>query len=201
MLTSPEQESVDFDLSLLRPQEVPDSVVIRKALKAIEDLNRKQFCHRFAASLLLDNCHEAHADADAAELERREDYLKIFAVSLTMCDIEALQRPLPSQCESYGQSALMSVKTRSGSRSLQLDQAEMNGCLKAIGSDQSAVVSWKFNQQSAAVVCQVARMDIEKGEHCVLVGIVSNIHRRVHSPFRNSHSAYGRGGGRSAEAV
>jgi len=155
---------------LLRPQKAPDSAIITKALKAIEDLNRKQFCHRFAASMLLDNCrtpeqaHVSAATTNVVEQERREEYLKIFAVSLTMCDIEALQRPLPPQCAPYGQSALMHAKNHDGSRSLRINHVEMNGCLKAIGSDQSAVVSWKFNQQSAAVVCQVARMDIEKGE-------------------------------------
>jgi hypothetical protein len=59
----------------------------------------------------------------------------------------------------------MGIKNRRGSQSIMINHSEMGGCLKAIGSDQSAVVSWKFNQQSAAVVCQVARMDIEKGQY------------------------------------
>lgn len=120
--------------------------------------------------MLLDNCRTSQepnvstGTISVSEEQRREDYLKIFAVSLTVCDIEALQRPVPPQCAPYGQSVLMETKTRRGSLSIQINHSEMNGCLKAIGADQSAVVSWKFNQQSAAVVCQVARMDIEKGE-------------------------------------
>ena len=164
-------EDVDFDLTLPKRQQPPDSAIISKALKAIEDLNRKQFCHRFAASMLLDNCRTPQSPTDsivadrAVGEERREDYLKVFAVSLTVCDIEALQRPVPQQCSPYTQSTLMSIKNSRGSQSIIINHSEMSGCLKAIGSDQSAVVSWKFNQQSAAVVCQVARMDIEKGEY------------------------------------
>lgn len=163
-------EDIDFDLTLPKRQQPPDSAIISKALKAIEDLNQKQFCHRFAASMLLDNCRNPQSPTDpivankAVEDERREDYLKVFAVSLTVCDIEALQRLVPQQCSPYTQSTLMGIKNRRGSQSIMIDHSEMSDCLKAIGSDQSAVVSWKFNQQSAAVVCQVARMDIEKGE-------------------------------------
>lgn len=169
---------MDFDLSLLRPQDIPDSAIINEALKAIEDLNRKQFCHRLSASMLLDNCR-MHSDPNSAssaatareavyEQARREDYLKIFAVSLTMCDIEALHRPMPPQCDAYNQYALMGIKDRGETKSIQLNHAEMSRCLKAIGQDQSAVVSWKINQQSAAVVCQVTRMDIEKDESIAL---------------------------------
>jgi hypothetical protein len=163
-------EDIDFDLTLPKRQQLPDSAIISKALKAIEDLNRKQFCHRFAASMLLDNCRTPQSSTDpitnkAGEEERREDYLKVFAVSLTVCDIEALQRPVPQQCSPYTQSTLMSIKNSRGSQSIIINHSEMSGCLKAIGADQSAVVSWKFNQQSTAVVCQVARMDIEKGEY------------------------------------
>lgn len=164
-------EDIDFDLTLPKRQQPPDSAIINKALKAIEDLNRKQFCHRFAASMLLDNCRTPQSPTDpittnkATEDERREDYLKVFAVSLTVCDIEALQRPVPQQCSPYTQSTLMGIKNSRGSQSIIINHSEMSGCLKAIGADQSAVVSWKFNQQSTAVVCQVARMDIEKGEH------------------------------------
>lgn len=174
---------MDFDLRLLRPQDIPDSAIISEALKAIEDLNRKQFCHRLSASMLLDNCRttsdpttvSSFASDTVAEQERREDYLKIFAISLTMCDIEALQRPMPPQCEAYGQNALMGIKDRGATRSIQLNSAEMSGCLKAIGQDQSAVVSWKINQQSAAVVCQVTRMDIEKEESIALFARLTSL--------------------------
>ncbi|KFY48951.1 hypothetical protein V495_00885 [Pseudogymnoascus sp. VKM F-4514 (FW-929)] len=173
-------EDIDFDLTLPKRQQPPDSAIISKALKAIEDLNRKQFCHRFAASMLLDNCRTPQTSADStitgkAVEERREDYLKIFAVSLTVCDIEALQRPVPQQCSPYTQSTLMGIKNRRGSQSIMINHSEMGGCLKAIGSDQSAVVSWKFNQQSAAVVCQVARMDIEKDETIALFSTLTRL--------------------------
>ncbi len=166
---------MNFDLSVLRPQDVPDTAIINEALKAIEDLNRKQFCHRLSASMLLDNCRTTEEAASVtvgapktSEDERREMYLRIFAISLTMCDIEALQRPVPAQCAAYGQAALMNIKDQGLTRSIHLNGAEMNGCLKAIGQDQSAVVSWKINQQSAAVVCQVTRLDIEKGQKQLL---------------------------------
>jgi hypothetical protein len=164
----------------------PDSAVIHKALKAIEDLNRKQFCHRFAASMLLDNCkstselQSSTPSYDVAEEERRESYLRMFAISLTLCDIEALQRPLPRHCERFGQNALMSVKKNGGGLdSLQVRDADINRCLKEIGADQSTVVSWKFNQQSAAVVCQVARMDIEKDETIALFGYLTRLMSEV----------------------
>ncbi|KFX90658.1 hypothetical protein V490_06346 [Pseudogymnoascus sp. VKM F-3557] len=174
-------EDIDFDLTLPKRQQPPDSAIISKALKAIEDLNRKQFCHRFAASMLLDNCRTPQTPTDsivtgkAVEEERREDYLKIFAVSLTVCDIEALQRPVPQQCSPYTQSTLMGIKNRRGGQSILINHSEMGGCLKAIGADQSAVVSWKFNQQSAAVVCQVARMDIEKDETIALFSTLTRL--------------------------
>ncbi|OBT54318.1 hypothetical protein VE04_05546 [Pseudogymnoascus sp. 24MN13] len=173
-------EDIDFDLTLPKRQQLPDSAIISKALKAIEDLNRKQFCHRFAASMLLDNCRTPQSSTDpitnkAGEEERREDYLKVFAVSLTVCDIEALQRPVPQQCSPYTQSTLMSIKNSRGSQSIIINHSEMSGCLKAIGADQSAVVSWKFNQQSTAVVCQVARMDIEKDETIALFSTLTRL--------------------------
>ncbi|OBT70601.1 hypothetical protein VF21_10310 [Pseudogymnoascus sp. 05NY08] len=174
-------EDIDFDLTLPKRQQPPDSAIISKALKAIEDLNRKQFCHRFAASMLLDNCRTPQSPTNpintnkATEDERREDYLKVFAVSLTVCDIEALQRPVPQQCSPYTQSTLMGIKNRRGSQSIMINHSEMSGCLKAIGSDQSAVVSWKFNQQSTAVVCQVARMDIEKDETIALFSTLTRL--------------------------
>src|SRR5690554_6816940 len=100
-------EDVNLDLTSSRPRQAPDAAIITKAIKAIEDFNRKQLCHRFAASMLLDNCRTQQDLATftnsniAAEEERREDYLKIFAISLTVCDIEALQRPVPHQCSPY----------------------------------------------------------------------------------------------------
>lgn len=159
-------------MSVLRPQDVPDTAVVNEALKAMGDLNRKPFCHKLTATMLLDNCRSTSDSQSIAatvrEAERREAYLKIFAVALTMCDIDALQRPVPAQCASYSQAALESIYERGDSTSIHLNSQEMSGCLKAIGMDQSAVVSWKINQQSAALVCQVSRMDIEKDEAIAL---------------------------------
>lgn len=178
-LSYEEIRTMEFDMNVLRPQDMPDTVVVSEALKAIEDLNRKQFCHRLSASMLLDNCRTdldlQSGSLGALEQERREDYLKIFAVALTMCDIEALQRTVPAPCAPYGQNALMAIKDRGDTQTIELNSQEMSGCLKAIGQDQSAVVSWKINQQSAAVVCQVTRMDIEKDEAIALFGRLTRL--------------------------
>lgn len=178
--------TMNFDLSLLRPQDIPDSEIIGKALEAIESLNTKKLCHRLSASMLLENCRttydfdslKSYAKESDAEQERRDGYLKIFAIALTMCDIEEFIKPVPLECEPYGQTALMGIKESGMSTSIRVNDAERSGCMKAIDGQGDGYL-YKANQQSASVMCQVTRMDFEKDESIALFARLTRLMRDV----------------------
>lgn len=52
-----EIRTMNFDLSLLQPRDIPDSEIIGKAFEAMKHLSSKRFCHHASASMFLNNCH------------------------------------------------------------------------------------------------------------------------------------------------
>lgn len=177
---------MNLDLSMLRPQDIPNTEIIGKALEAIESLNTKKLCHRLSASMLLENCRttynfdsfKSYAKESDAEQERRDGYLKIFAIALTMCDMEEFIKPVPPECEPYGQTALMGIKESGLTTSIKVNDAERSGCMKAIDGQGDGYL-YKANQQSASVMCQVTRMDFEKDESIALFARLTRLMRNV----------------------
>jgi hypothetical protein len=169
-LTPTETEAIPIDLDLFGSK-APISDVMARALKEIQDLTDKPFCNRLAASVLLDNCRVLDQTSDnvqkTKESERREDFLKIFAASLTMCDLEALERHVPHQCAPFGQSALLEMRHQGGEQAMHIDYPAMRSCLKTIGEESSTSLLWKHNHQSADILCQASRIDIEKGKSSI----------------------------------
>jgi len=148
-------------VALVRPMPDDPSGTFTHALELLASIQTSPSCNRIAASTLLDSCHSIEGsehDVDASI----EDLRSIYAAQLAMCEIGSANSVKPQSCGALTTAA----KTKSkGARSISKD--ELSKCLRSLESRPQWWTSYSNNRQNAGVMCQAARMDIEKGKGCI----------------------------------
>ena len=117
-------------------------------------------CNRLAASTLIDSCHSIDGSKHDAEVSF-EDVRSIYAAQLALCEIMSAESVIPQPCQALAP-ALDSKRHKAASiksvRKIQLSQ-----CLQSLESRPQWWTSYSNSRQNAVVMCQAARVDIEKG--------------------------------------
>ena len=162
------RNALDAELvALLRPIQ-DSSGVFSHALELLASMQTSPSCNRAAASVLLDSCHAIESSEPNSE-ESLEDYRSIYAAHLAMCEIESANSFKPQSCDQLTETAKGRPKGLGNIRKDKLSQ-----CLRSLESKPQWWTSYSNNRQNAGVMCQAARIDIEKGRCFILCRINAN---------------------------
>lgn len=118
-------------------------------------------CNRLAASTLLESCQTIDGSIRDAE-DFLEDMRSVYAARLAMCEIVSAGSTVPQPCKSLDVSPGTNVHQTSGSKNIRRDQLGL--CLQSLESKPQWWTSYSNSKQNAIVMCQAARVDIEKGK-------------------------------------
>lgn len=152
----------DQDLTtLVRPEPVDQTGIYTHAIQLLSSMQASPSCNRLAASTLLDSCHTIDGSIRNAE-ESLEDLRSVYAAQLAMCEIVSAGSAVPQACKSLDVSPGTNVRQTSGFRNIRRDQLGI--CLQSLESKPQWWTSYSNNKQNAMVMCQAARVDIEKDE-------------------------------------
>ena len=150
------EEGPNADLvALVRPMPQDPSGTFSHALELLASIQTSPSCHRIAASMLLDSCHSIEGSESDAEASV-EDYRSIYAAQLAMCEIGSANSVKPQSCDH------LVVKSKSKAVG-NVRKDKLSQCLHSLESRPQWWTSYSNNKQNAGVMCQAARIDIEKG--------------------------------------
>ena len=118
-------------------------------------------CNRLATSTLLDSCQSVDGSSQNAEVSL-EDVRSVYAAQLAMCEIVSAGSTVPQTCKSLASPLGTDVHQMSGFKSIRRDQLGL--CLQSLESKPQWWTSYSNSKQNAMVMCQAARVDLEKGK-------------------------------------
>ena len=159
MPNSERQDKVDL-AALVRPIPDDQSEIYSHALQLLSALQGSPSCNRVAASTLLDSCHSIDGSKQAAELSF-EDARSIYAAQLAVCEIESAESSIPQSCRALV--PVLDSKVHKRAPQERTRKGLLSQCLQTLESRPQWWTSYSNNRQNAVVMCQAARVDIEKG--------------------------------------
>lgn len=142
--------------ALIRPEPVDQTGIYTHALQLLSSMQGSPSCNRLAASTLLDSCHSIDGSIPNAE-GSVEDMRSVYAAQLAMCEIVSAGSAIPQPCKSLEVSEM-----NRGFKQIRRDQLGL--CLQSLESKPQWWTSYSNSKQNAMVMCQAARVDIEKDE-------------------------------------
>ncbi|KAL8736820.1 MAG: hypothetical protein Q9166_000186 [cf. Caloplaca sp. 2 TL-2023] len=190
----------DTDLaSLLRSSTGSQSQVYTNAIQVLETLRVSPSCNRLAASTLIHSCQSIDGSKSDPE-GSLEDVKSIYAAQLALCEItDAGSRP-PGSCEPFMPSNPAQLGRKFTGSFKQLDTAvialkgKLGFCLQALESRPQHWTSYSNNRQNAVIMCQAARIDLEKDD-------LIKLHKSMINTTAGANSALGQAVAAADEAV
>lgn len=164
------------DLTALIGSHLGDqSEVYTQAVQLLTSMQSSPSCNRLATSTLLTSCQSI--EGSNANTEGLLDDLKsIYAAQLAVCELTGAGSAIPQHCGSLmwsetftGKRGLRGILSSRGetlhgnTRSRDIDQKRLNQCLKSLESRPQWWTSYSNSRQNAVVMCQAARIEIDKG--------------------------------------
>ncbi|KAL8767090.1 MAG: hypothetical protein Q9209_006317 [Squamulea sp. 1 TL-2023] len=162
--------SPDTDLkTLLWIAPNSQSQVYTNALQVLEGLRASPSCHRLAAATLIHSCQSIDGSNPNPE-DALEDVKSVYATQLALCEItDAGSRP-PPNCEAFlpsniAQSGrkLSRNSDRPAATTIAL-KGKLGLCLQSLESRPQHWTSYSNNRQNAVIMCQAARIDVDKDD-------------------------------------
>ncbi|KAL8799158.1 MAG: hypothetical protein Q9182_006095 [Xanthomendoza sp. 2 TL-2023] len=160
----------DADLTtLLRSSPDSQDRVYASALQVLESLKASPSCNRLAASALIRSCQSIDGSSSDPE-GSLEDVKSVYAAQLAICEITDAGSMPPGSCDSFLPNNLISLN-RKHHRSSNLPDSttsavkgKLSFCLHALESRPQHWTSYSNNRQNAVIMCQAARIDVEKDD-------------------------------------
>ena len=151
----------DQDLTaLIRPDPVDQTGIYTNAIQLLSSLQGSPSCNRIATSTLLDSCHSLDGTKKNAE-DSLESVRSVYAAQLAICEIVSAGSTVPQTCKSLDTSSETNIHQIRGSNTIRREQLGL--CLQSLESKPQWWTSYSNSKQNAMVMCQAARVDIEKG--------------------------------------
>ena len=148
---------MDQDLTaLIRLEPTDQTGIYTNAVQLLSSMQNSPSCNRLATSTLLESCQSIDSSNHNAEVSL-EDVRSVYAAQLAMCEIESAGTAVPQTCKS-----LSTPHQMRGFKSIRKDQ--LGSCLQSLESKPQWWISYSNSKQNAMVMCQAARVDIEKGK-------------------------------------
>ena len=114
-----------------------------------------------ATSTLLDSCQSLDGSKQGAETSL-ENVRSVYAAQLAICEIVSAGSVVPQTCKSLDVSPEANIRQSSGFKTVRGDQLGL--CLQSLESKPQWWTSYSNSKQNAMLMCQAARVDIEKGK-------------------------------------
>lgn len=166
----------DLDLvAFLNSKSSQQDTIFTEAIQLLESMKSSPSCNRIAATRLLASCQSAETNTkdSATDASMILDNVKsLYAARLAVCELTGAGAAIPSSCSplhvsiKQGREALKSVAgDRSGSKMVDsIPTTLLESCLKSLESRPQWWTSYSNSRQNAMVICQAARIEIEKDE-------------------------------------
>lgn len=133
-------------------------------------------CNRLAVTDLITSCQElnsegetqTHADNSQGDL----DHIKsLYAARLAVCEVTGAGAQVPGECEQLGVSLpgkpsrtwFQGYNHNAGAHAA-VRSSQLEPCLQALESKPQWWTSYSNNRQNAAIMCQAARIEVERDE-------------------------------------
>lgn len=164
---------MDVDLSVLvRPLPVDQSGIYSQALQLLSSMQASPSCNRLATSTLLNSCQSL--EGSTHNIEATSDEIRsIYAAQLAMCELLSAGLTIPQECkplqpvnEPLGLQGSQRHPSEGNVRSgidMNVRPRQLRQCLRLLESRPQWWTSYSNSRQNAMVMCQAARVDIEKG--------------------------------------
>ncbi|KAI4185902.1 MAG: hypothetical protein L6R41_003839 [Letrouitia leprolyta] len=160
----------DTDLTvLLKNSPDSQSQVYGHALQLLESMRVSPSCNRLAASALIHSCQSIDGSSIDTE-ESLEDLKSVYAAQLAICELTDAGSKPPGPCEPFSPNKdfqlgrkLSHDANRHGGMPDALKK-KLGLCLQSLESRPQHWTSYSNNRQNAVVMCQAARMHIEKDD-------------------------------------
>ncbi|KAL8809138.1 MAG: hypothetical protein Q9200_003685 [Gallowayella weberi] len=160
----------DADLTtLLRSSPDSQDRLYASALQVLESLKASPSCNRLAASALIRSCQSIDGSSSDPE-GSLEDVKSVYAAQLAICEITDAGSMLPGSCDLFLPNNPISLN-RKHTRSSNLPgptanalKGKLSSCLHALESRPQHWTSYSNNRQNAVIMCQAARIDVEKDD-------------------------------------
>ena len=170
-------QNMNTDLtSLVRVPLDGQSEIYSQALQLLESMQSSPSCDRLAASRLLTSCQSIDEEYPSSEVAL--DKIKsIYSAQLAVCELKGAGLAIPPHCDGIVPTesakengrffAVWSERGRGteppSSDHGNVDDQQLNRCLKSLESKPQWWTSYSNSRQNALVMCRAARVDIEKG--------------------------------------
>ncbi|KAK2754279.1 hypothetical protein FQN54_007159 [Arachnomyces sp. PD_36] len=178
--------------SLLHSEQAQDDGVFSQALQLLESLNSSPSCNRIAASRLLTSCQSIKGGSEEGRKDTAEalDFVKsLYAARLAVCELTGAGATLPTDCSPVTTSPRgykQALNSHQDVLALEEDRVpppRLERCLKSLESRPQWWTSYSNSRQNAVVMCQAARIEIDKEEllslHKTLTETTSNLTREL----------------------
>lgn len=187
VISSPSPNRSDYDLDLVDFLHVKTSEhdnIFKGAIQLLESMKSSPSCNRIAASKLLASCksiEKSASDERQPTLTSLDRVKSVYAARLALCEIAEAGAAIPSPCSplyissSPKKAVSGSIFGQQWATPDQLNPTSMeslDSCLHALESRPQWWTSYSNSRQNAVMICQAARIDLEKEE-------VLELHRRI----------------------
>ncbi|KAL8685149.1 MAG: hypothetical protein Q9218_007946, partial [Villophora microphyllina] len=190
----------DTDLTtLLQGSTTKQNQVYAHALQVLESLRASPSCHRFAASTLIHSCQTIDGSSSNSE-GSLEDFKSVYAAQLAICEVTEAGSGPPGTCDAFlpsDQNRLSWTLNHGLSQHNGLDRklkSQLSLCLQSLESRPQHWTSYSNNRQNAVIMCQAARIQVDKDE-------LIKLHQSMTKTASGANSALDRAVSAANEAV
>ena len=153
---------------------IPDdrSGTYTQALQLLNSMQKSPSCNRLATSTLLESCQAV--DGSTTGMEESLEYIKsTYAARLAICEISSTGLAIPSDCRPLmpvDDPGRVGLEWIIGSGRVKaatfgnVGNRQLSQCLRSLESRPQWWTSYSNSRQNAVIMCQAARVDIERGE-------------------------------------
>ncbi|OXV07727.1 hypothetical protein Egran_04507 [Elaphomyces granulatus] len=174
-------EGLDL-VTVLNLKALQQDSIFSEAIQLLDSMKSASSCNRIAATRLLTSCQSIDNNADTAKEDSMTlDQVKsLYAARLAICELTGAGATIPPTCSTlYITQERLQDPDRSakqdnlGSEALDSSVPTMlHSCLKSLESRPQWWTSYSNSRQNAVVICQAARIELEKEE-------LLNLHRSL----------------------
>lgn len=168
--------SQEIDLvSFLNTKSQHHDAIFNEALSLLESMRSSPSCNRMAATRLVTSCQSIGSKADRNEADNYMalDHVKsLYAARLAICELNGAGASVPPPCLSVTvtppqKKGFLGFSTKGKSQTTVVDSMPadtLESCLRSLESRPQWWTSYSNSRQNAVVICQAARIEIEKEE-------------------------------------
>jgi hypothetical protein len=169
-------------VTVLNLKALQQESIFSEAIQLLNSMKSASSCNRIAATKLLTSCQSIDNNADTAKEDSVTlDHVKsLYAARLAICELTGAGASIPPTCstlyitqERLQDSNQSEKQYHLGSEALDSSMLTiLHSCLKSLESRPQWWTSYSNSRQNAVVICQAARIELEKEE-------LLNLHRSL----------------------